>query len=146
MQNPLLRVLWLTTAIAEYRLQVSARVSRELRPGRIVIADRYLADFIVDQELNVGLAPSDVSPLYHYPVMRTFPSPDLTVVLDLDPVTAASRKSDGTTAEYLRRRREHYLAIGAGSHAAVVDASLSADVVHAKILSLVTARLGEAIR
>jgi len=141
MRSPALRYVWLRTASFQYRRQVRVRVERELQRGRTVVADRYLADFIVDQESNLGYEPAERSRLFRLRVMHTFPVPDLTIVLDTDPREAVARKQDGTSPEELIRKREHYRALGRGTGAVLIDASDEVESVHGRIVTAVNAIL-----
>ena len=76
--------------------------------------------------------------------------PDLNVLLDVDPLTANSRRQGPTDAveeageEFHRRVREAYLAVAAADEKRwiVIDGAHSADEVEAEVLRVVETRLG----
>lgn len=125
-----------------------------LRAGKIVLCDRFVDSSRVYQGLSGGLDPSFLKALEHLTVNGTMP--DLTIILDIDPVEGLRRAgirrgmdvADRFEKERLdihARRRAGYLDIAAREpeRCKVVDASRPADDVAADIFALVHARLSE---
>lgn len=123
-----------------------------LRAGKIVLCDRFVDSSRVYQGLSGALDPSFLKALEHVTVNGTMP--DLTIILDIDPVEGLRRAgvrrgmeaADRFEKERLdihARRRAGYLEIAASEpeRCRVVDASRPADDVAADILALVQERL-----
>lgn len=129
MQNPLKRALWQTLVWSEYAWQVRDRISAPLRRGSTVICDRYVYDTLIDIAINFSVPPENIEELMEHPLLALFPKPALSVIVDIDPIIGASRKSDGTPASYLADRREHYKEIARILGAPVIDGSSSIELV-----------------
>ncbi len=122
------------------RAQLTAEIIRPaLEQGKAVVSDRYLLANIVYQGHAGGVDP-DL--LRHMGRLATGGiEPDLTLVLDLDPVTAASRRSgpldrvESRDQDYQERVRAGFLAEARKQpeRIRVVDAGRSVEAVHAHI-------------
>lgn len=145
------------TPRAEALLYAAARaqlVDELLRPalaaGKIVLADRYMDSTIAYQGQGRGLDEEQLHELNR--ICTGGLTPDLTLLLDIDPAAAAQRRRlqgdapDRLEAEGLAfqtRVREAYLRLAqaAPERITVIDAAASEDAVLAQALALITARL-----
>jgi dTMP kinase len=71
------------------RFEWKPRIDAWLASGALVLSDRYIASSIAYGETQ-GLDPEWLTD-----VQRALPQPDLTILLDIAPETAADRKSSG---------------------------------------------------
>lgn len=71
------------------RYEWAPEIRRSLDEGRIVVCDRYLASSVAYGEAQ-GLDPG-----WLLEIQRFLPVPDLTILLDIAPATAAARKAAG---------------------------------------------------
>lgn len=107
--NPVIRQLWLYCASYDYYRSYK-RSFKKLSPDIIVI-DRYLADFIIDQAVNLGIAPADTALISKNTFLKKFHSPDLNIIIDLPAQEGYRRKNDGTPLSYLEIREKYYLSM-----------------------------------
>jgi dTMP kinase len=113
-----------------------------LGAGAVVICDRYLASSVAYGEA-FGLDPA-----WLVDVQRHLPQPDLTVLLDIAPETAAARKQQGRDRyerdmALLARVRESYRRQAATTaNWALIDGEQPKDAVAAAVTAAVRSRLG----
>ncbi|MEQ1826549.1 MAG: dTMP kinase [Pirellula sp.] len=135
---------------SEMLLYMAARaqlVADQIRPslaeGMTVICDRFLLSNVVYQGVAGGLDVDELWAVGRSATGGLFP--DVTIVLDISPELAANRIQRGHDRlekrgiDYYRKVRHGFLeqVAKASARSFVVDASRSADVVHAEILSLI---------
>lgn len=136
MKSPWKRRLWQLMVWSEYSFEVNTRLFPHILRRRGVICDRYVYDTMIDMAINFSLPADSLAELFHHPLLSFYPKPALVVFLDVDPFTGASRKEDGTPAEYLADRREYYLSMARLLGAPAVDACGSIDDVSSRIWEL----------
>lgn len=140
---PLILRLWLNLALFEYYWQVRWRVIRYLNGNNIVICDRYLYDFVIDQAVNMGKKTNGFDYIFGRYLTRLFPLPDLLFILDVNPETGWRRKQDGTSIEYLMERRELYYSFKTLPFATIIDANKPLETVSVQIKEHVKSFLKE---
>lgn len=127
---------------------VDAVIRPALRRGADVLTDRYVDSSLAYQGAGRPLDPQAVAFVNDWAVDGLVP--DLTVVLDVDPVLGLRRASstpdrlEAEPLEFHRRVREGFLALAARDPGRylVVDAARPADVVAAAVAARVGALLG----
>ena len=145
------------TVRCEMLLYMASRaqlVERVIRPaiarGATVVADRFVSSTLAYQGTAGGLAQPEIMAVADTAVGGTWP--DLTVIFDVDEITASRRLSplldrmEQKGLDFHRRVREGYLAqvrASPGRHL-VVDASQDVDAVTDALFSGLVARLGAA--
>jgi len=72
---------------------------------KLVIVDRYLLDFIVDQSVNYGSIENNFITKY---LLRRLERFDIIFFIDTPEEIAFSRKNDIPSIDYLRERRNYY--------------------------------------
>ncbi len=124
-------------ALAEFFLfsadrALHSRLIRDaLSEGKVVISDRYLDSSVAYQGPRLGMDFEEAL-RWMMEVSRFFPTPDITLLLDLDPRVALGRISDRDTkigyekVEFLVRVRDWYLRLADRfpERIKVLDASL----------------------
>lgn len=123
------------------RYEYRAQIASWLGEGRPVLCDRYLASSVAYGEA-FGL---DADWLFD--VQRHLPQPDLTILLDIRPSTAVSRKARGRDLferdlSLLERVRDSYLRQARRPGWWMIDGEQSPDVVEAEVVRLIRARPG----
>jgi dTMP kinase len=131
--------LWKNMALFEHSCQVFAKVRIPMMMGKTVVADRFVYDTLIDLSVNLNVRPED---LLKEPLLKMFPQPDLSILLDLSPKTGAVRKSDGTPEEYLAERRDLYRRLADAVGMEEVDAEGTPTGIHAEIRRRVWKKLG----
>jgi dTMP kinase len=112
-----------------------------LEQGSVVVCDRYMASSVAYGEAQ-GLDPRWLDDMQRY-----LPKPDLTILLDIAPETAAQRKAQGRDRYerdlgLLSRVRESYRRQAASDSWLVVDGERPRDAVSADVVTAVERRLG----
>lgn len=74
--------------------------------NKLLIIDRYLLDFIVDQSVNYGDIENNIITKY---LLRKLGKLDMIFFIDTPEEIAFSRKDDIPSIEYLKERRNYYL-------------------------------------
>ncbi|HLG17367.1 MAG TPA: dTMP kinase [Blastocatellia bacterium] len=148
--------------LAEFLLMAADRaqdVAEKVRPalerGDIVIADRFIDSSVAFQGYGRGVELAAITAINRLATRGL--EPDLTILFDLEPATAAGRlaaRTNGPThaedetattrfdveaIEFHRRVREGYLKLAAEhpSRIRVVDASGSVEAAHEQVMALV---------
>ncbi len=143
------------TVRCEMLLYMASRaqlVERVIRPalarGATVVADRFVSSTLAYQGTAGGLAQAEIMAVAETAVGGTWP--DLTVIFDVDEITASRRLSplldrmEQKGLEFHRRVREGYLAQARArpERHLVVDASQEVDAVTAALHAGLAERLG----
>jgi dTMP kinase len=118
-------------------------IEASLAAGMTVVCDRYIASSVAYGEAQ-GL-----DAVWLADIQRFLPPPDLSILLDIAPRTAAERKTSGRDRyerdlTLLSRVRESYRRQAAASAAwLLVDGERAAADVHAEVLRAVSTRLAQ---
>lgn len=149
--------------VSEALLHFAARrenVERSIRPalkrGAWVVSDRFVDSTLAYQGYGAG-APLEAIRAVAGAALGDFRSPDLTLILDLDPARGLSRVRAGSLKldryesrdmDFHRRIRAGFREIAAGDPArcAVIDAGQDEAAVSAAVLAALDGRLGRAGR
>ena len=123
------------------RYEYRARIEAWLQQGTIVICDRDLASSIAYGE-GQGLDPAWLTE-----IQRELPQPQVTLLLDIAPQTALSRKAVGRDRferdlPLLQRVRESYLRLARAADWCRVDGERPVDAIESEIASVIRERLG----
>ena len=136
-----IRHLWWTYACADYYF-TSRKNIRKL-DSTIVVVDRYIIDFIIDQSLNMRVNNVDTKKLLNNIFLRKFKLPDFSVIIDLPASKGYARKLDGTTLEYLKDREKRYKDIQSSKNTQHVNGLNEINIVAGEIVELVMKRLSK---
>ena len=114
--------IYVALALADYRIQISAKLWRHRRLD-VIVADRYLFDVVVNIGLALGWPPEKVVSLAQRQLAR-FPIPQVRIFLRVEPEVSFSRKDDIPDIDYLRLRLRYYDAIANAFGFKVLDGTL----------------------
>lgn len=109
------RHLWLSWIyglcwVLDYALQTLYKVGiPKLKRSRLIV-DRYVYDAILNASLTANWSPSTTH-LLATVLLKILPMPDVILLIDLPEEIAFERKNDIQSVEYLRERRQRYLAM-----------------------------------
>lgn len=117
---PLLANIYAFTWLVDYAIQILFKVSIPIIFGKKLIVDRYIYDIALNLSLTTNHQISYAHRLIEI-FLRVAPTPDLVIFIDLPEEVAFSRKGDIQDIEYLRERRERYLALSIKYQFDVVD-------------------------
>lgn len=136
-----------TTEMFLYMTARAQLVEEVIKPaiasGKVVVSDRFLLANVVYQGHAGGLDPASIWQVGH--VATSGLQPDITIVLDLDVQTAASRinreldRIEAQGLEYMDQARTGFLleAENAPDSIKVIDASNSPEQIHQRIIEVV---------
>jgi thymidylate kinase len=106
LSNSVVRRLWLLFACFDY-FTAYRRGFRKITSDVIVI-DRYVDDFIIDQAINLKMPPEQSYLIKENFFLKKFHFPDFNIIIDLPAMEGYTRKSDGTSLSYLETREKYY--------------------------------------
>jgi thymidylate kinase len=107
----------------------------------VVVMDRYVHDFIIDQAINSSLLPKEMNQIQKNCFLNKFHFPDYTIIIDLPAAEGSLRKSDGTSTSYLKMREPYYKSI-TGPDTLHLDGLDNVADLHDKITCSVFKKLG----
>lgn len=128
-------------------------IEQTIRPalerGELILADRFISSTLAYQGTAGGMTPEEILAVGRVAIGSLWP--DLTVIFDVDEQVAATRlnplldRMELKGEAFHRRVRQGYLAQAQSEpdRYAVVDASVDADSVFARLLKAVERRAGE---
>lgn len=102
----ILKWLWWNYACADYYF-TSRKPFRKIN-SEVVIVDRYLLDFLIDQASNLEVKSTDTQKLLDNFFLKRFRFPNLNILIDLPASEGYTRKLDGTSLDYLKDREKSY--------------------------------------
>ncbi|MBW8805186.1 MAG: dTMP kinase [Catenulisporales bacterium] len=134
-----------------YAADRADHVERVVRPalarGAVVLTDRYLDSSLAYQGAGRALSPREVERLSRWATQGLMP--DVTILLDLDPVTAATRRTGPAdrleleSVEFHRRVRDRYLELAAADpqRFVVIDAAEPVEQITGRIRARLETRV-----
>ncbi len=102
--------LYASIWILDYIIQIFYKIAIGNFFGKKFIIDRYIFDIAVNLSLTTNNDINYAKRIISY-FFKFAPSPDLTIFIDISEEVAFQRKEDIQDIEYLRERRERYLAL-----------------------------------
>jgi len=132
-----------------YLADKAEHAHKVLRPalasGHVVVTDRYIESMLAYQGAGRDLSPNELGPIAQWATNEL--NPDLTIVLDIDPVVGLERagepdRIEAEPIEFHQRVRHFFLdtAVDSAAHV-VISAAQTPESIHAQIIEIVTERL-----
>ena len=110
--NSILSRIYQQILLFDYLFQVFFKVKIPLIFGKNIVCDRYIYDTVItDLSVDMNYSKDGVMNLLNK-LLRFFPEPDTTFLIDVPEEIAYQRKDDTPSIEYLRERRGTYLNVG----------------------------------
>jgi dTMP kinase len=107
----------------DYILQISFKVKLPLVFGKNIVCDRYIYDTVItDLFVDMSYSKDRVMRLLNI-LLRFFPVPNMSFLIDVPEEIAYNRKDDTPSIEYLKERREMYLEVGKEYRMMILDGS-----------------------
>lgn len=132
-----------------YLADKAEHAHKVLRPalasGHVVVTDRYIESMLAYQGAGRDLSPNELGPIAQWATNGL--NPDLTIVLDIDPVVGLKRagepdRIEAEPIEFHQHVRQFFLDVAADSAAhVVISAAQTTESIHAQIIEIVTVRL-----
>ncbi|BHH84242.1 dTMP kinase [Desulforhopalus sp. 52FAK] len=136
--NSIIKGLWLFYSCLDY-YYAYLKLFRKNMP-EILIMDRYIHDFIIDQSINLNISVDQNEIVSNNFFLKKFHYPDFNIIIDLPAEEGYLRKSDGTSLNYLENREKYYKAIS-GNNTFHLDGLQSIDNVASIIRTWVFKKL-----
>lgn len=109
--------------LLDYVIQIFFRVKLPLIFGKNIICDRYVYDTVItDLSVDMNYSKDKVTNMLNN-LLRFFPKPDITFLIDVPEEMAYKRKDDTPSIEYLKERRMVYLDVGKEYRMVILDGS-----------------------
>jgi len=106
MKSAAFRKLWLTYASNDYFKAYKKAIQNW--NSDVVIMDRYIFDFLVDQSINFNIPVDKANTLFKKTKISKMHNPDFNIIIDITAETGFKRKMDGTSTLYLEQRAPIY--------------------------------------
>ena len=140
LHNPIFRKLWLTYACIDYYISYRKKWDNINTDIDIVVIDRYIYDFIIDQAINLDIPPNKTYLLEKKIFLQKFHHPDLNIIINIPALEGFLRKNDGTSLSYLEKREAYYLAL-TGDNTLHINGLDTIDNIQSQILDWVIKRI-----
>ena len=121
---PMLANIYAGIWLIDYIIQVFFKVTLPILLGQKLIIDRYIFDIAVNLSLTTNNEIHHSERLIRF-FLKFAPQPDFIVFIDLPEEVAFNRKDDIQDIEYLRERRERYLALAGPYNFKLIDGTKS---------------------
>ncbi len=135
-QNRFLQFAWLAYAKLDYVIQFYCKVTKLLLKGNNIIFDRYFVDLFVDQGLNFGCTPQEISAMIRKN-MNLFPQIHKTIYIRTSPEICFKRKDDIPSMDYLLKRYAVYEQLSVDFGWFAVDGEAPFEEVYSQIKELI---------
>ena len=111
-RNSFLSRIYQQILLLDYMLQIFFKVKVPQIFGKNIVCDRYIYDTVItDLSVDMNYSKDKVINMLDN-LLRIFPEPDTTLLIDVPEEIAYQRKNDTPSIEYLRERRDTYLNVG----------------------------------
>ena len=139
LSNRLLRRAWLAYACTDYYLATKKYFRKVM--ADVLVVDRYVEDFIVDQACNLGAGVVEFRNLVSWSLLNRVPEPNFSIIIHLPSEEGYRRKNDGTPLEYLKEREKWYEQFPRSEDVLHVDGLKSVEAISGEIHDWVTKKL-----
>ncbi|MFK5891975.1 MAG: hypothetical protein QM504_02000 [Pseudomonadota bacterium] len=109
--------------------------------SEIIILDRYLMDFFVDQSINYNESVNNYKSRLNENILNRFKKPDLFFLIDISPETGWERKRDGTSMKHLNILANVYNEIKTEDGIFTIQGQQSKEAIHEEIKRIVVKEL-----
>jgi len=106
MKSHLFRYLWLKYASIDYYRAYKKAI--KYWKSDIIIMDRYIFDFTVDQSINFKLNLDEMNAALAQSKISKMHNPDHNIIINIPAEVGYKRKMDGTSISYLQEREKLY--------------------------------------
>jgi thymidylate kinase len=139
LDQPFFRKLWIFYASADYFFAYNHNFKKV--KADIIVIDRYIDDFFIDQAVNLGIPPEQIGAVQNNYFLKKFDSPDYKIIIDLPAAEGYLRKRDGTSISYLKSREDYYNMME-GPHMIHINGLEDIAAINAKVVTWVYQQIG----
>jgi len=138
MRSNLFRFFWLKYASNDYyRAYKKAYKNWQ---ADIIIMDRYIFDFTVDQSINFNLNIDEMNKVFANSKISNMHKPDLNIIINIPAETGYMRKMDGTSVGYLQQREKLYNSVR-GDNVMHIDGTMGIEEIQTAIYNWAQPRI-----
>jgi len=134
-------ISWLWWNYACFDYYFSLRKSLRELSSEVIIVDRYIYDFIIDQASNLKISPDDQNSLLKNKIIKKFKLPNLSIIIHLPAKEGYKRKLNGTSLDYLKEREQRYRSIPHSENILHLDGLKNIDLLAKEIAIWMTGKL-----
>jgi thymidylate kinase len=138
MKSKIFRFLWLKYACNDYYRAYKKAIKNW--NSEIIIMDRYIFDFIVDQAINFNLSAQEMQDNLDISRISRMHRPEHNIIIDIPAEVGYKRKMDGTSVSYLEQRESLYSSFS-GKNVLHIDGTTNIEDIQAMIYNWVSPRL-----
>jgi len=138
MKSRLFRYIWLKYASIDYHRAYKKAVKQWT--SDIIIMDRYIFDFAVDQSINFKLNIDDMNKVLSNSRISKMHMPDHNVIINIPAEVGYKRKMDGTSVSYLKERENIYSSLH-GDNVLHIDGTTSIEDIQETIYNWIKPRI-----
>jgi len=138
MKSRLFRYYWLKYASNDY-YHAYKKAIKHWRAD-IVVMDRYIFDFIVDQSINFNLSIDEMKDALSKSKISKMHNPDHNIIINIPAEIGYKRKMDGTSVSYLLQREKLYNNLE-GDDVLHIDGTISIEDIQQTIFNWIEPRL-----
>lgn len=106
MKSRLFRYFWLKYASIDYYHAYKKAIKQW--KSDVIIMDRYIFDFTVDQSINFKLNIKEMNEVLSHSKISKMHTPDHNIIINIPAEVGFKRKMDGTSVSYLKEREKLY--------------------------------------
>ena len=106
MKSRIFRYLWLKYASIDYYRSYKKAV--KYWKADVIVMDRYIFDFTVDQSINFKLNINEMNEVLSHSKVSKMHRPDQNIIINIPAEVGYKRKMDGTSISYLQEREKLY--------------------------------------
>ena len=137
MRNPALKFVYTSAIYLDFYFQIWFKLLPLYVGSKIVILDRYIYDTVIsDLAAHLGYSKEFTEKSIRR-ANRFIPKPQLTILIDLPEDVACSRKTDVPHIDYLRERRDYFLALRKSLNLECLDGEMPKEELIDKSLILI---------
>lgn len=138
MKSNLFRYVWLKYASIDYHRAYKKAIKNW--NSDIIIMDRYIFDFTVDQSINFKLDIEEMNEAFAHSKIAKMHKPDHNIIINIPAEVGYKRKMDGTSVSYLQEREKLY-SMMQGENVIHIDGTTSIEEIQETIYNWVSPRI-----
>lgn len=143
MKSRLFRYFWLKYASNDYYRAYKKAIKNW--QADIIIMDRYIFDFTVDQSINFNLNLDEMIKVFSNSKISIMHNPDFSIIINIPAEIGYKRKMDGTSISYLKQREKLYNAIQ-GDNVLHIDGTTSIEDIQTSIYNWINPRISAQVK
>ena len=138
MKSRIFRYFWLKYASNDYYRAYKKAIKKW--EADVIIMDRYIFDFTVDQSININLSIDEMNKVFCGSKISKMHKPEHNIIINIPAEVGYKRKMDGTSVSYLQQREKLYNAMQ-GENVLHIDGTTSIEEIQDAIYNWIHPRI-----